>query len=522
MKTLFPSGRSVLLRSVIMPSLIAGALAALTFPPLHLVPLLLLAFPLWLRAIRRSATWAEAGLSGFAFGFALHTLGLYWLTNAILIRAAEFWWLVPFASPACALILGPFAAVPAILCRLAPDGWRRGVLLAGLWTVCDMSRLYLFSGFPWNPLGSDWAFHGLPGDVMIQPAAWIGVDGLTLLTVLLACLMPLGLRQFLAGGAVLLLWVLFGVWRLTVTAHPLAVAQQPVVVLVQGNVSESEKIDRSDIREIFGRYMNLTLEGVQQGVRLAQENAGSSGSVAPVVYLWPETAFPGVLDREAVARDMIARAATGATAGIIGTLRRAEDDHWRNSLAVIDDRGRVEGEYDKARLVPFGEYQPAFIPVQVVPGGGMTPGPGPRTLHIPGVSAFGPLICYEVIFSGHMTDPKDRPSWLANITNDAWYGNSAGPRQHLAAVRLRTVEEGLPIARAANTGVSIVYDARGHEEGRLEWGKEGVLVRQLPPALPPTIFARYGQEIPLSLSLLCVVLGLTWRFGTRTEHMKAG
>lgn len=492
--------------------LLAGAAAAFTFPPLHLLPILPFAFLVLMRGIDRAQTMRQAAWAGFAFGFGLHAVGLYWLINAILIRASEFWWFVPFPSMGCALILAPFAAVPAALCRVVPAGWRRGVLFAALWTLCDMGRLFLFSGFTWNPLGSDWAFHGLAGDVMIQPVAWIGVDGLTLLTVILAVTMPLERRAMVGGGIVLVVWASLGAARFYGLQAQESVASgnatSPTVVLVQGNVPEQEKISRADMQAVFERYLRLTRQGVVQAV---EETGRAQGPAHPVVYVWPETAFPGVLEEDAFARSMIARTASGATAGVIGTLRIGSDQHWRNSVVALDEDGKVEGVYDKATLVPFGEYQPRFLPLQVVPGGGMTPGPGPLSWHLSGLSAVGPLVCYEVIFSGHVVDRHDRPDWLVNVTNDAWYGNSAGPRQHLAAVRLRAVEEGLPIARAANTGVSIVYDARGHDLGRLEWGVTGVLIRALPAPLPPTPFARFGQAIPVGLCLFAALVTFPWR-----------
>ncbi|NHN83468.1 apolipoprotein N-acyltransferase [Acetobacter musti] len=489
--------------------LAAGALAACGFPPLHLIPVLPVAFFLLMRSVSQARTMKQAALAGFAFGLSLHAVGLYWLINAVLIRASDFWWFVPFPSLGCALILAPFAAVPAALCRLAPAGWRRGTLFAGLWTLCDMARLFLFSGFTWNPLGSDWAFHGLPGDILIQPAAWIGVDGLTLLTVLLAVLLPLGRRFAMLCGMVLLVWITAGAIRFhEVVRNEITTRDQPVVVLVQGNVAEKDKISRSDIQDVFDRYLRLTQQGVATGLALA---AKAPGAAPPVVYVWPETAYPGILEEDGLSRTVIARTAAGASEGMIGSLGTGPDGHWRNSVVAIDGAGRFLGRYDKARLVPFGEYQPPFLPLQVVPGGGMTPGPGPVSWHLPGLSTAGPLVCYEVIFSGHVVDRKDRPDWLVNVTNDAWYGNSAGPRQHLAAVRLRAVEEGLPVARAANTGVTIVYDARGHDMGRLGWGTEGTLVRIMPRPLPPTLFARFGQAIPAGLCLISIVVALTRR-----------
>jgi len=165
--------------------------------------------------------------------------------------------------------------------------------------------------------------------------------------------------------------------------------------------------------------------------------------------------------------------------------------------------------------VPFGEYQPSWfpLPIQVVPGGGFQSGPGPRTLHVPGLPAVGPLICYEAIFPGEVVDAADRPAWMVNITNDAWFGNSTGPRQHLAAARLRAVEEGLPLLRAANTGISAAFDPRGHELVRLGMNRAGMLIVDLPPALPPSLFARLGLLIPALIGCAALGLGMTARAG---------
>jgi apolipoprotein N-acyltransferase len=178
-------------------------------------------------------------------------------------------------------------------------------------------------------------------------------------------------------------------------------------------------------------------------------------------------------------------------------------------FAVLGD-GRLDGVYDKWHLVPFGEYQPSWfpLPIQVVPGGGFQPGAGPATLHVRDLPPVGPLICYEAIFPGQVVDAADRPAWMVNITNDAWFGNSTGPRQHLAAARLRAVEEGLPLMRAANTGISAGFDARGHEVGRLGMNRQGVLVLDLPPALPAPPFARYGLVIPLAMATIATLLGV--------------
>lgn len=494
--------------------LLVGALGALALPPVHLVPVMALCFPILMRMIDAAPDWRVAARRGFMFGLGMHTAGLYWLTDAIMLRADAFWWLVPLASPGCALILTPTTAIPAALSRLVPAGMARGLVLAATWTLADMMRVFIFSGFPWNPPGSIWEFPGRAGDVMIQPAAWIGVDGLTLLTMVLALAPLWGRRGWMAIAATLLLWAGVGTARLSFPARQGHDARpNPVVVLVQGNVPEAEKMAGNEDVAIFRRYLALTHDGVGQA--LSQGTQGTQGTQGrPVVFAWPESAFPGLLLEDAIARRMIMQAGRGAVAGVIGTLRQDEQDRWRNSMAVLlPPDGQVGGVYDKSHLVPFGEYQPALLPFHVVPGDGMAAGGGVRTWHVPGIAPVGPLICYEVIFSGQTVDAHDRPAWLLNSTNDGWYGDSAGPRQHLAAVRMRAVEEGLPVARAANTGISAIFDGYGHEVARLGWDRTGVIVRAMPDALSPPFFARWGRTVPVLLAFGLLGAGLVagWR-----------
>ena len=504
-----------------------GALTALALPPVHFLPVLLLSFGLLGQTLNTTTQWKRAAWAGGLFGFGFYAAGLYWLINAVLIRANEFWWFVPFPSLGCALILAPTAAVPAALSLLAAPGVRRLGAFAALWTLADMSRTFLFSGFTWNALGSCLAIPGVVGDILIQPAAWMGEDGLTLCLVLLstlagaACLRGSTLsprtRSIILGGGIsaILVWAVMGAVRFY-TATP-AGEEGPIAVIAQGNVPETEKVGRLNPRDIFLRYLRLTHDGVQQALALehrapprtdpTESDAVSEDTGRPIVFLWPETSFPGydLLQDSPQARAIIMRWGGGAAAGLIGALRMDEQGRYRNAMLALAPDGAVEDVYDKARLVPFGEYQPPFIPLQIVPQGGMAAGPGPRTLHLRGLPPVGPLICYEVIFSGDVTDRHDRPRWLANVTNDAWFGNSAGPRQHLASVRLRAVEEGLPIARAANTGISAAYDGRGHLLQSLGWNRTAAFAVPLPASLPATPFALYGQSIPLSACIILLV-----------------
>lgn len=477
----------------------AGALSALALPPVFLIPLLLIAMPMLLDAIGQARTPWVAARRGFWFGFGLHVVGLYWITEAILFEAARLWWSIPFAVPALAAVLALFIAGPCAVAWYARPGWRRALALAGAWTLANIAQAFVATGFPWNPWGSVWELPGRAGDMFIQPAAWIGVYGLTFLTVLLACTPALGRRFWIAGIAVLAAWAGLGAWRLSWPAPPEPlVNSRPIhVLLLQGNIAQGQKWDEALALSIFSAYLDLTREAV------------AAAGPGPKIVVWPETASPYLLATDGNARDAIAGAAGPDSATIAGTIRFDQDDRPRNSLAVIGADGTLRGVYDKWHLVPFGEYQPSWFPLpfQVVPGGGFAPGPGPRTLDLPGgLPKVGPLICYEAIFSGEAVDEADRPRWLVNITNDAWFGDSSGPRQHLAAARLRAVEEGLPLLRAANTGITAAFDARGHEMALLPRATAGFLPVTLPGAFNFTLYSQLGLALPIAVATLALVM----------------
>ncbi|CAI3948768.1 Apolipoprotein N-acyltransferase (Lnt) (PDB:6NWR) [Commensalibacter communis] len=491
-----------------------GGLSSLAFPPTYCIPILLFTFPLLLLRIDQATSWKKAFAQGYWFGFGLHTVGLSWLVNAILIRAQDFWWLVPIVSPLCAILLAFWTGlVGALYYWIRPSGWRKIFVFAGLWTLCDMSRAILLSpswwnpvltGFPWNPLGSAWEIPGYVGDILIQPAAWVGVDGLTLFTVLLVLLPIYGCKGWVSLIVAMICWVGAGWVRLS----PAPVAQQdtPIVALIQGNIAEDDKINNTDPRRIFQNYLSLTKEGMQKALQLQKQQVIPN---RPVLFAWPESSFPGDIAYDSVARTVLMQQAKGAAAGILGAITRDEQGHIHNSLVVLKpEDGAIIAQYDKAKLVPFGESQPWYIPFHIVPGSPLTPGKGVETIPLAGVSSFGPLICYEVIFSGQVIDSSHRPKWLLNLTNDAWYGNSAGPRQHLAAVRLRAVEEGIPIVRVANTGISAVFDPYGREMVRIGWGIRADKAVALPGSLSGTLFSHVGRWIPFIISMIYVLFGI--------------
>jgi apolipoprotein N-acyltransferase len=495
-------------------AVLAGGLSALALPPLHIVPALLIGIPVLLCLIQGARGPAVAARRGWWFGFGLNVAGLYWITEAILFEAERFWWLVPFAVPALAAVLAVFIAIPAAVAWYARSGdarpggagpgysgpgysgpgWRVALTLAGAWVLADLARQFVATGFPWNPLGSVWEFPGRAGDIMIQIASLAGVHGMTLATILLASLPLFGWAGRAGGIVVLALWFGFGVIRLE---QPMPPGPDLTVLLIQGNVAQGQKWDRELMVSIFRRYLELTRQAVEQ--------AGGH----PAVVVWPETASAAQLQTDGSARELIADAAGGAQA-LIGSVRFDEAGRPRNSLFALGANGLIEAIYDKWHLVPFGEYQPDWLPlgIQVVPGGGFASGPGPRTLHVPGLPPAGALICYEAIFSHQVIDETDRPGWMINVTNDAWFGNSAGPRQHLAAARLRAVEEGLPLLRAANTGISAGFDGRGQELGRLGLQTTGILSVRLPAPLAIPIYAQVGLGLPGGLAVLAIIIGL--------------
>ncbi len=471
-----------------------GVLSAAALPPCHLIPVLLISMPGTVHLTNASRGPGVAFRRGWWFGFGHHLIGLYWITEAILIEAARFWWFIPLAVPSLSALLALFIAAPFAVARLACPGWRQALTLAGAWTLADIAREFVFTGFPWNPWGSIWTVPGFAGDVMIQPAAWIGVSGLTFATVLLAVIPTMGRRAWAAGAVLFAVWVGGGIGRLS---EPQPSPQGVSVILVQGNVAQGQKWDRGLMDTIFNRYLRLTASGVE---------AAKPGAR---VVVWPETASPFLLETDAGAREAIAEAAHGASI-LAGTVRFDAAGHPLNALAAITPKGGLVGLYAKWHLVPFGEFQPSWfpLPIQVVPGGGFARGSGPKTLRLPGLPSVGPMICYEAVYSGELVDRRDRPDWLVNVTNDAWFGNSSGPRQHLAAARLRAVEEGLPLMRAANTGITVGFDAFGRELGRLGMGEPGFLVLSLPGAVIAPPFARAGLSIPLGIAIVAALAGL--------------
>jgi apolipoprotein N-acyltransferase len=474
-----------------------GALSALAFPPTDLVFILWLCLPLLVRSIDGSANWKGAFGRAWLFGLGHFAAGLYWIACALLVDPVRFGWMIPFAIGGLSAFLAIYIGLAAALARLVRPGWPRLLVFAAAWGGMEWLRGLLFTGFHWNPLGSAWA----AVTPVLQIVSVIGTFGLGLVTVAAAAAPGLFFRSRREGAvATLLGFVLFaaiGIWgqgRIPVDAQP----TQPGIRLrlVQASIPQTLKWVPSMRVDHFRRQAALTR---------------SPAESPPTHVIWPETAAPSFLDEDPGARQAMASLVPPGGLMLVGVLRGTPEgvepvQEW-NSLQMLDDKGDIVGQYDKAHLVPFGEYVPLpkWLPLAKITVGSIaiSPGPGPQTLQLPGLPPVGPLICYEAIFPGAIIDETHRPDWMLNVTNDGWYGNSSGPYQHFAAARMRAIEEGLPLVRNANNGISAVIDPYGRVIARLGLNEVGVVDAPLPTPIDSTIFARMGS------GGLCVLLMIT-------------
>ena len=501
-----------------------GAISVLAFAPIHAWPVLFLTFgPLvWLldgchaRHESRAPRVKCAAIVGFWFGFGYFLAGLYWIAEAFLIEPLRHGWLLPFvmtAMPGGMALF--FAAASALAMLLWLPGAGRVFALAIALGLTEYARGHVLTGLPWNLIG-----YGLLATLpLIQLASLFGVYALSLLAVLLfaspaAIFAPAG--SHLGGGksgaalaAVLIVLLGLGyAWgerRLDaaeVTSTGLRLR------IVQANIDQANKWRPENSGEIFTEYLDLTKSGGLGGIS---------------IVIWPETAVPFPLADAPDALLAIGAALPAGTSLVVGSGRFGEESAdgvtpIYNSLLVIDDQGRIVANYDKIHLVPFGEYLPfqdfleslGFMQLTGVRGG-FSVGEGSRLLTIPGAPPARALICYEIIFPDEITETSTRPGWLLNATNDAWFGTSAGPYQHFHQAQVRAVEQGLPVTRAANTGISAVIDAYGRILAEIGLGERGVLDADLPKVGPDTPFVQFGTIVEISVLALAIAAWLACR-----------
>jgi apolipoprotein N-acyltransferase len=500
----------------------AGAASALAMSPVSFWPVLFVTFSVlvWLvdgsAAGRFSGLWRATG-AGWCFGFGYFLAGLYWTGYAFLVDAKTFGWLLPVAVGGLPAMLAVFTALALAGARLF---WVRGperlLALAVALTVAEWLRGHVFTGFPWNAFG-----YALTEPlVLAQSLSLFGVWGLTFIAVAIfaspAVLAddrkdtPHPYRAPVTALILLAAIAGFGVARLRM--HPTTYVNGVNLRIMQPNLQQDEKFNYTARAQVMQRYLRLSDRATGPG----------SNGVRDVTHLiWPESAFPFFLAREPEALAQIANLLKPNTELITGGVRAAPEPEGAtegrayNSIYVIDPDGSFRGIYDKVHLVPFGEYLP-FQPVLESIGlrqltkvvGGFLSGDRRRAMDVPGAPKMLPLICYEAIFPDEAVPKGERPGWLVNVTNDGWFGISSGPYQHFQQARALAIAEGLPLVRAANTGISGVIDPVGRIIASLPLGAEGVLDARLPNAAAPTVYLKYGNyALILFLVVSLMVVG---------------
>jgi len=482
-------------------ALVAGGLAGLGHAPFDLWPLGLLGFA-GLTHLLGPVTPRRAMLTGWAAGTGYFALTLHWIVEPFLVDAARHGWMAPFALVFMAGGLALFWAGGLwIAARISPPGVGRTLAVLGGLSLAEWARGTVLTGFPWALPGYIWA-----ETPVAQSAGIVGPYGLTALTISLAALLALSARNLrllaLPVLSVAALWVA-GSGRVpdqTALAAPVTQLR-----LVQPNAPQDQKWDPAYVPLFFQRQIALT----------------EPGGASPVdLVLWPETAITEWLDRDIeLQRAIIAALPDGA--GVVLGARRFEGRRFYNSAAVLAADGLSEQVYDKRHLVPFGEYIPfgglfARLGIHGLAseeGGGFSAGSTAHFLDF-GVAGMAlPLICYESIFPSMSASGAERPDWILLLTNDAWFGTFAGPQQHFAQARMRAIEQGLPLIRVANTGISAIIDPFGQVQDSLPLGEAGRIDGALPAALAGTLYGRTGDWPVILLMVLCMVAGARWRPG---------
>ena len=509
--------------------LLAGAAAALAHPPWAFLPGLL-GYGLLFVLVDRTGDQRPirtAFFRAWLAGLAYFTICLWWLAEPFFIDAKNQGWMAPFAVAIVAAGMALFWGCAGGLYRaMAASGVRRFILFAGALAAVEWLRGHLLTGFPWDLPGESWRAGTAPS----QAAALVGAYGLTWVTLAAFTALTMafeGWRGRVAaacGMAVVAGLYGFGAARLSTAPGPSANA--PWVRIVQADVKQESKYDQRVFLSIVTRYLTLTVRPAAR---------------APDIVVWPEGAIPTALDDYLAPDSSIAAAIAGVLSPgqtlLVGGYRFARDRAGRevayNSLAALRRTGAgvvTLGIYDKYRLVPFGEFMPLDSIVSplgikqfVHVGDGFAPGPRPRPMRLAGLPILQPLICYESLFPGFTREGQRlsgvRAAWIANLSNDAWFGTGSGPVQHLNLASYRAIEEGLPMVRATPTGLSAMIDAYGRvvPGAHLGEGAFGVIDAPLPPALAPTLFDRLGDRAFLAMLIVSLAgaRGLSPRHGAR-------
>lgn len=483
--------------------LIAGALSALAMAPFFIWPLLALGVCVFVVAAASAPTPRAGGLVGFCFGMGYFTAGLHWIPNALVVDNPAFVWLVPPAMVGLPALLSLcWFAAGWFTVRFSQRGTlARSVLLLAMLAVAEYGRAFFLSGFPWNLFGYVWGF----SPAMMQGAALGGIYGLTGFTIFWMATPALVWQSFshpkimkpLLLAAAISVTAAYGYGTLRLAANPPALRDDFAVLIVQPSIPQRDKWDG-------GKAVAHFMKHVRIGARAMADYTPPPG-LKSLAVLWPETSLDGaLLDQAPEAAQTLARMMSGhpyRVALVSGLWRRDGQDRYYNSIGAFsvdgDGRLRLDSVYDKHHLVPFGEYLPLEDTLHLTPlvgFAGFQRGPGPRVLQSPATPPFTPLVCFESIFPWYAA--SGGADWIANVSNDGWYGDTPGPYQHLVMTRFRAIEQGKPLARAASTGISALIDPYGRVVARLGYDVSGSVLSRVPsPTLHRTPYDRMGNTL---------------------------
>ena len=506
----------------------SGALSALAMPPFFAFPILWITLPILVWLIDGAVAEAKSGrvrrigpafMIGWWFGFGYFLAGLWWVGSAFLVEAEKFAWLLPLAVlllPAGLALLWGFGVALAQL--LWSEDWRRIFALAFGLGAAEWLRGHVLSGFPWNALG----YALTSGEILMQSAALFGLDALNVIAVAVfaapAALAPVlaeRRRNFVLPSLAIVSVAalgLYGVLRLSQAAP--AFVPDVTVRIVQPSLEQIQKWNPDNKDEVLSTYVRLS---APEGSPLTKGT----------LLVWPESAFPYPLTQDPGTLAAIAELLPEGTALATGAFREEYppdgDRAVYNTIYVIGEDGTILDAYDKVHLVPFGEYLPAGdlldrLGLRQIAPAEFTAGPFRRPLSVPFVPPFLPLICYEAIFSGELLGEGPRPGFLLNVTNDGWFGRTSGPYQHFHQARVRSVEEGLPLVRAANTGVSAIVDPYGRIIAGTQLGEATMIEARLPASITLPFYAQWRALVYL-LSMAVCMLAIATKFLYRASAL---
>lgn len=476
-------------------SCLAGALAVLALPPINILPAMFLSLAALVYFIAHAENKKQAFWRGWFWGLGYFVMGLYWINVALTVDWPRFAWLIPLCALGLPSVLAIYIGFTGLATHVVARRFQKNKVAAILlfplfWTEFEIIRGWALTGFPWNSIGISF----IDFAPLLQSASIIGMYGLGFVIAASVALwvasyelskLKIALRG--AAAAILIIIASFGFYRLNYMDMG---GETLRLRLVQPNVPQNEKWDTAHREGNLKKLLTLTAHG------------------SPVdLVVWPEAAVPYILSETPGVRTVIARALPPQAMLATGAIRRDENGQLYNSVEYVNWHGEITGHYDKSHLVPFGEYVPfgKYIPLPVVTAfSGLGRGDGPQTQNL-GDLRISPMICYEIIFPGEVA--VENAQLIINVTNDAWYGDTIGPHQHLAQARMRAVEEGITVARAANTGISAVIDRYGRVITSLPFDKMGAVDAkvQIPAEAPPPA-AHKGFYLYLFGLMACYLL----------------